>query len=273
MLSKILITIQNPKSINDYKKYNINNFAYPLEKLAVGFDRYFKISDIKEENSYIIINKVLNSVEINYLNKIKNDIINSKIKGILFSDLGVYELFKETSIRLIWNNIHFTTNSKSINYFEDIFSVIISNDLHKEEVNVILHNSKKPLIVNLLGHNMLSYSRRHFVKNYNKNYNKKLKNKVNIKDKITKKTMLVYDEEESTTIFSGNIVNNISLINQENILFYFINTFNLDETFILKYLEYLKNQDYTNTFALTNNIDTGFLEEKISYKIKGEDND
>ncbi len=272
MLNKILITIQNSTDYQIYRDLGISNFAYPLENFAVGFDKYFKVSEMVE-NSYIIINKILDSDDVINLENLILEMKKQKIKGIIFSDVGVYEIFKKEKFDLIWNNIHFTINSQAINFFKDIYSSIISNDITSDEVKFILNNANKPLIINLLTHNMLSYSKRNFIKNYNRFYNKNLNNKTIIKDKITNRKMLVYDEENSTTIFSSNVVNNISLINEKNILFFFVNTFNIKQEFILDFLNCLKKGEFAKTQYLINNLDTGFLNEEMTYKIKGDIDD
>jgi collagenase-like PrtC family protease len=162
---KVLININNLDEINEYKKIGINNFLFALEGFSIGYNS-FELNDIPKE-SFILINRVLDSNDIDNLKLIKDDLV--KYKGIIFEDLGVYQIFKDSDIDLIWNQAHFGTNLSSINIWLDkVSSAVISNEITKNEITDIVSGVKKPVVFNVFGKNMIMYSRRTLLSNFNK---------------------------------------------------------------------------------------------------------
>ena len=162
---KVLININNLDELNEYKKIGINNFLFALEGFSIGYNS-FDIKDIPED-SYILINRVLDSKDVDNLKLIKNDL--TKFKGIIYEDIAVYQIFKDTDIDLIWNQAHFGTNLSSINIWLDrVKSAVVSNEITSKEIEDIINGVKKPVVFNTFGKNMIMYSRRTLLSNFNK---------------------------------------------------------------------------------------------------------
>ena len=144
---KVLININNLDELNEYKKIGINNFLFALEGFSIGYNS-FDIKDIPED-SYILINRVLDSKDVDNLKLIKNDL--TKFKGIIYEDIAVYQIFKDTDIDLIWNQAHFGTNLSSINIWLDrVKSAVVSNEITSKEIEDIINGVKKPVVFNLV---------------------------------------------------------------------------------------------------------------------------
>ena len=114
-LNNLLVTINNLEIINELKKVGVSTFLFPLKGYTVGFPNTYEIEDIKEENSYIFINRILPSDDIDQLKAILLNLPNN-IKGIMFDDLGILEIIKNIEIEKVLYLNHFSTNYESINY-------------------------------------------------------------------------------------------------------------------------------------------------------------
>jgi len=256
---KILINIENLSEIEKYKKIGINNFLFAIDYFSIGYNS-FNINDLKELecNKYILINRVLNSSDVDKLKSIKDELLT--FDGIIFEDIGVFNIFKDTKIKLIWNQTHFATNYSSINYFLDnVYSVVISNELTNIEINEILKKSNKNLVLNVFGKNPIMYSRRTLLSNFNKNFNLNDIKEVILKETITNNEFNAIETEFGTFVKNNTYFNLIPYLNElsnEKIDFYLIYPDKLEFDEILEYIN--GKVDGTND---------GFRNKKTIYKL------
>ena len=252
---KVLININNLDEINEYKKIGINNFLFALEGFSIGYNS-FELNDIPKE-SFILINRVLDSKDIDNLKLIKDDLV--KYKGIIFEDLGVYQIFKDSDIDLIWNQAHFGTNLSSINIWLDkVSSAVISNEITKNEITDIVSGVKKPVVFNVFGKNMIMYSRRTLLSNFNK-YNELEKyNDMVLGENHTNNNFLVKESSYGSAFFNNEYFNYIEFsdtLNDDNIRFYLV--LNLDLN-VDKVIDVLNGESFGND---------GFLNKKTVYRM------
>ena len=252
---KVLININNLDEINEYKKIGINNFLFALEGFSIGYNS-FELNDIPKE-SFILINRVLDSKDIDNLKLIKDDLV--KYKGIIFEDLGVYQIFKDSDIDLIWNQAHFGTNLSSINIWLDkVSSAVISNEITKEEIIDIVNGVKKPVVFNVFGKNMIMYSRRTLLSNFNK-YNELEKyNDMVLGENHTNNNFLVKESSYGSAFFNNEYFNYIEFsdsLNDDNIRFYLV--LNLDLS-VDKVIDVLNGESFGND---------GFLNKRTVYRM------
>ncbi len=234
---KILININNLEEINEYKKIGINNFLFALNGFSIGYNA-FSLGDIPND-SYILINRVLDSKDIDNLKSIKDEL--TKFKGIIFEDLGVYQIFKDTSLELIWNQAHFATNLSSINIWLDkVDSAVVSNEITSKEITDIINGVKKPVVFNVFAKNMIMYSRRTLLSNFNK-YNELEKyNDMVLGENHTNNSFLVKETEYGSAFFNNEYFNYIEFsntLNDDNIKFYLVLNLDLDVNSISKVLD------------------------------------
>ncbi len=132
MISKIILTVDDLKYIDDYREVGINTFLFLLKDFSVGYNSYTleEINKLNVSNKYILINRVLDCDSIDNLRAVLKSIKN--IKGIVFEDIGVLELVKELKldIELILFQNHFNWNKDRINFWLDRYnSVCVRNEL------------------------------------------------------------------------------------------------------------------------------------------------
>ena len=259
---KILINIEDLNYIEKFKKIGYNNFLFAVDKFSIGY-KSFQIKDLinLDCNKYLLLNRVLYSDDLDELKNMINEL--EKFDGIFFEDIGIYNIFKDTNIKLIWNQNHFATNYSSINYWlENVYSVQISNEITLEEINEILDKSNKKLVLNVFGKNQLMYSRRTLLSNFNSYF--KLDNiKEAILDEIiTSNEFFIKEDNNGTILFNNtyfNIINILDKINDSKILFYLIYPNELDFDEICNVINDNSKIKYND----------GFINKKTIYKLEG----
>ena len=257
---KILINIENLSDIEEYKKIGINNFLFAVDNFSIGYKTFDINSLINiKENKYLLINKIFNTEDINEFKEIIQ--LLNKFNGIIFEDIGVYHLLKDTNINLIWNQSHFATNYSSINYWLDLTnSAVISNELTKEEVKEIIDKSNKKIILNVFGKNNIMYSRRTLLTNFNKYFKLKTNKEIILKENISNCEFRMLENESGTFTFDNNyfnIIDYIKYFNNDNILFYLVYPFGLSVSEIKDIIENNSNIKYND----------GFMNKKTIYKL------
>lgn len=262
-LEKILVIVDNFELINSLKEEGINSFVYPLKDYAVGFNNYYNIEEINTENSYLYINKMLNCCDIDNL-KIIIDNLTSNIKGIIFNDLGLINILKNKNIASILYSDHFNTNNLSVNaYLEYTSSVVIANDITKDDIKEISNYNSNLTSLFIFGYPRISYSRRKLLSNYNENYGINVKNNSIIKN--TDNNFIVNENEHGTVIYDNHIYNGLELL-EINAKYYLINSFNIETEIIVKVIKSIKDNSYMNLDI--ENTSSGFLHKKTIYKLK-----
>lgn len=261
-MNKFLLLINDLNEIEYYKKLGINNFAIGLKNYSVFTSKSYDLKDIiKIDNVFIFINKILNNREVN---DIKNmfKIVPKNIKGVIISDLGLFNFFNEKKIDVILNLRHFGTNYESVNNFLNLGfkSYILSNEITKEEIKKITDNTIKPVIIEVLSHNIVSYSKRKLISNYNEYYNENVENNIIINDKISNSNFIVNEQPAGTIFATSEIYDARELLNLNNILYFFINSSFIKKEIIEKFLT---NKNIENS-------NKGFLNKETIYKVKGE---
>ncbi len=242
--------------MDDYKKVGISNFLFPVNDLSIGYNS-FNIDDIPD-NSYLLINRVFDTEALELFKSIIPKL--NRFKGIFFEDLSILHLLKDSNLELIWNQAHFVTNYSSINYYldEGCKSALISNEITKEEILEILDKATKPLVFNVFGKNMIMYSRRTLVSNFNTHNNIESINNVNIDEEKTNTHFFLKEDKYGTAVFNRDYFNYINKIDVDDnkILFYLVYNSDLSTNEVI---DIINGKEYGND---------GFLYKKTTYKMK-----
>lgn len=266
MLSnKFLVIVTNLNQIETLKKASITNFLFPLHGFSVGFPETLSLNNIQEENSYIYINRLLDTDAYLELKELLSN-LNSNIKGIVFEDFGVLQIAKELELKqtLILYQNHFGTNYESINAnLEFVDSVVISTDITKEEIGEILKNTNKPLVHFSYGLVSMMYSRRTLLSNYESEFDLKKQSILTLQETIAKQNSIAVENEFGTVIYHGKYLNALEIQDENKILFYLFNTL------------FMTNEDLENLFSSIKENksfempqqDDGFLNKKTIYRL------
>lgn len=252
--SKILININELSEVLEYKKIGYTNFLFAVCEFSIGYSA-FALNEIPDD-SYVLLNRVMDTKTIDSLKKCKDEF--KRFKGIFFEDLGVYNIFKDMGIELIWFQNHFATNYNSINFYLDngCVSAVISNEITGDEIKKIIAESHKPLVLNVLGKNNIMYSRRKLLSNYNEYMGLDDYNDVTLSTGNDR--LFARESEYGTMIFYDewfNYVDFASELDDEKIKFYLVMNIGLKATEIDKIIE---GKSFGND---------GFLNKKTVYKL------
>lgn len=257
MKNKILISINDLEDIKKYKMEGISTFLLPLKGYSVGYPASFsieKINEVKDNNIYCLINKVLNNEEIDAL---KNILPMIDVKGFVIEDIGLIKIVKELNKEVILFINHFNCNYKSINVWLDyVDSVFVSNELTKEELIEIDNNVKKRVVYHLLGYNQVMYSKRKLVSNYEDYYHLEHTNFLDITDKMGSVKFRLYEDGQSTVGYSNKCAF-LDCTNLKNGYYFYVNTIFLNPD---KVKRILKGEEQEDT-------DDGFMNKKTIFKI------
>ncbi len=262
MISKILIYVDDIEHIEDYRKVGVSTFLFALEGYCVGYKTYSleEIEKIDVSNKYIILNRVLTSSDIDNFKKIIKDF--KTIKGIVFEDIGIYQVLKDlaSDLELILFQNHFATNSRSVNFWLDrVDSLFIGNELTKDELEVITKEAIKPVCLHLYGYNQVMYSRRLLLSNWSEEFNVPKKNTNVITDKAIGIKFRTIENEYGTVMYSENIFNGKDLLDLKNVKYFYVNPMMIEHNKVMYFL---------HTFDKTNGEDDGFLNKETIYKLK-----
>lgn len=262
--NKTVLLVSNKSFIKSAKEVGINTFLFPFKGYSVGFDCTFELDDIKEENSYLYINRALENNDINNLKDILKSLKNN-IKGIFFEDIGLIPVLENTNLKKVLFAHHLTTNYKSINYYlEYVDSLVISTDITEEETKEILGASCKPLGIFSFGMIPLMYSKRLLLSNFNEFYERENKNYEVVLEPVTKEKFKFVENEYGTVSYLNKHYNNLNFRN-DNVSFYLINPLDLSENNLGLVLDSFLNDKELK--LNDTNLTEGFLHKKTIAKL------
>jgi len=258
-INNYLININNVNDIESLKKVGVTTFSFALKNYSVGYEKTYSVEEINgiTEDKYVLINKVLDTKEIEELKKFIN---NMDVKGFIFEDVGLINVINNSYEKILFIN-HFNCNSLSINNFlKYVNSVVVSNELTFEEYKNILSKVNKEVVLNVFGYNQVMYSKRKLLSNYNDHFNQEHTYKNSIKDKYGNVEFNIIEQDDSTVILSKKIFDGRRLLELNNVKYFYINSSYIDVSVII---------DFING-NIIDNSDEGFLDKKSYYKVKGE---
>ncbi len=255
--------MDNAKYIDDYRKAGINAFLFALKGYSVGYNTYSleEIEKIDVSNKYILINRLLDSFEVDSLKDVLKNI--KGIKGIVYEDIAIYMIAKELNldVELIFFQNHFGTSLPEVNFWLDrVDSMFISNEITKEEIEFILDGVKKEVCIHLYGYNQVMYSRRLLLSNWSEEFDIPYKNSNVIVDKATKVKFRALENEYGTVMYSENIFNGSELLDCNNIKYFYVNPTMINHDIVM---DFLSNKAHKSDLE-----DKGFLYKETIYKLK-----
>ena len=213
---KILGVIRDNNYL-EYLKYGLDGIIFPLENFSVDYFKYYSISDIEnyKKNTdklvFVVINKMIFNSDLDNLLEILKKLETLKVDGVFFYDLAILNLVKENklSLNLIFNQTHMVTNSDTINLYYDlgVKGSYLSNEITKDEILNIRHNTKSDLFVLLLGNPVIAMSRRNLLTSYFANKNKSKSAIITIKEPKSGQEFLVKEDKNGTTFFYNKRLN------------------------------------------------------------------
>lgn len=278
---KLLLMLKSILQIKETSEV-IDGYIIGITGLSTNMPAYFSLDELKEilkitnKEVFVSLNKNMHSSDLINLKETLKELEKLNIEGILYYDVSIVNIKQELSLKksLVWNAEHLVTNSLSINFWceEGISYAFLSSDITKDEIIKIKERVNIPLMMNIFGYIPIFTSYRHLVKNYLKTFALKDNSIINYILKENKKYPVV--DYENTTVYSNNILNASLDLNDINIEYGVINSFNIDDEIIIEIIKLFKKLNSSNKEEITkkinsyfNNIDDGFLNKETIYKV------
>lgn len=245
-----------------------NNLSVDIDNL----DNIIKI--IGDKELFINLNKNISNSEIPELKKIMLELNNYNIKGIFYYDVSVVNIYNSGKYNydLVWASEHASTNYNTINYWNK-FGVnycLVSSDITLREVLEIKKNSNCKLIVPIFGYQPMFNSKRHIVKNYLDYFKLGDNSNINYMGKEGKIYPII-DNNDGTCVYTNYILSGIKEmdnLDNNNIDYVLLNSFNIDNTKFIDVLKLIYNRDYDTVYDLFDNLDNGFLYKETITRVK-----
>jgi len=247
-----------PKNISDTKESR-QNFLFPLKGFCVGHT--FEVTfDVLDGENFILINRILDKEGIFSLEQTLLQ-YQDKIKGIVFEDLGIFEIVKKFSkkVELIYFPSHAMCSYHTfLACFDFCDSIVISPDITKAEMEEIL---KKVHDVSfyLYGPLPYLYSRRTLLTNFGRNQNVEIQKIHSVSEKISEKHFTFVENEFGTVCYDQKNFDGRELLSLKNVKYYLLD---------LEFTEYDNLEEWLNNFFRGAKIDhttSGFLYQKTIY--------
>ncbi len=266
-MNNLAIILGKEEDINLARTNGINELIIGVKDLSI-YPYEMDIDDIialsNDFNITIAINRMIHNSSLDLVRKVLEKVRISKIKKILFYDLGIYKISQDLNIKkeLVISQEHLNASTKSnlFYYKKGIKNSFISSDITYEEVLDIKEKSKMKIYYTVYGYLPIFYSRRLLLSNYFKYIKKDMKDNTYY---ITNNDLRYMIKEYSygTIIYSPlvNLSNKVHLLK--------------DIDYLVIDLSYCDDKEVISKFILnrdTNNY-IGFFDEKTIYKVKEED--
>jgi putative protease len=269
----MLDIIVTPYCIEDFPLLlKAQSYLVGNARFGVRLTKSFSIEEIMharvltkqlKKNLYINVNKIFLEDEVKKLKGFLIFLKEQDVDGIFFSDLGVYTLAKELDIvsKLVYYSETQSVNYRDVEFFTKlgIKAVIISKETTLENILLTGQKVKGVLGVNIYGHMHMYYSRRKLLKSYFRKYGVLPEPfhenmNVRIKERSRNEYLPIYQDDQGTQIFTGEILNGIDYARElakNNISMFIIDGIFEKLDYLLKVLDYYDlafNQPIPNLF-------------------------
>ena len=281
-----IATVCSKDNMLEYEKIGANAFIFGLLDYSSGYHNELSVEEIKEIRSnydgelFIAVNKNMFNRELDDLEKKLIELDNLNINGILIYDIAVLSIHNRLNLKtpLVWNQTHMVTNYNTCNYYYDKGCKygVVASEITLDEIKEIKEKTKMQLFVNVLGYQVMGYSRRSLLSNYFKSIDKKLE-KDNYIIENNNEDYIVREEKHGNVFLFGKPLNGSVVIKDLDIDYVILNDYNFTkETFtkaLQLYVELVKTKEDKYIKELDDLIgdNRGFFFKKTIYKVKKND--
>ncbi len=280
---KVAVITSDYKNVSEYSKLGADAFIIGLKDFSSGYSNELTIDEIRslrEEYSkelFIAVNKNMFNDDLEELEKAMIQLDELNISGLLFYDIAVLSIHNRLNLKtpLVWNQTHMVTNYNTCNYYYDKGCEygVIASEITLEEINEIKSKTKMKLFVNVLGYQVMGYSRRSLLSNYFKSINKPVE-KDNYIIENNNEEYIVKEEKKGNAFLYGKPLNGSVVIKDLSADYIILNDYNFSKDVFSKALELfvnlVKTKEEKYVLELDNLIgdNRGFFFTKTIYKVK-----
>lgn len=259
----------NPINIDDIKSdeyllVGLHSFSHSINHILT-IDELLVL--IKTNNKvFLLINHLIDNEKLESLNHILNTLSQTNLYGLLFEDYAVLNLVKKYNyqINLYLASKNSITSSSLINQSDSlVLGALVSNDLSLEELILLLNNTHKKTLIHAYGYQLIYYSKRPVISNYQKTFHLSQLKNYQVKRKDNCYSLI--EEKGYSYLYSDKIFNSINYLNELPADFYLINSYLVDEDIFNRDLEAFRHQ---LTYELDDRYSLYQLVNPNYYKVK-----
>lgn len=268
-MSNLVVVPNKKENIKDILNKDIHGLIIGVKDLSIyplelDIEDIIDIAGNTDKEITIAMNRMIHNKDLELVREVLTKIKNSRIKKIMFYDLGIFNMCVNMHIdkELILSEEHLNAsiNSNKFYYDKGIKNTFITSDITYDELLEIKKNTKMNIYYTVYGYLEIFYSRRYLLTNYFKY----IKNDMNDDTYYIFNNELKYMIKEysyGTIIYSPlvNLINEVDKIKDIDNLVIDL-SYNDDITIIDKFIN---NESMDNTYV-------GFFNKRTIYKLKDE---
>lgn len=281
-----LTVVSNVSNIEEYKKIGADAFIFGLKNYCSGYYNSLSLEEIKKLREdydgelFIAINKNIFNEELKELEEALIFLDKIHVDGVLFYDLSILYIKRRLNLALplVWNQTHMVTNYNSCNYYynKGVEYGVVASEITLEEVNELNNKTNMKLFLNVLGYQVMSYSRRNLVDNFFKSIGK-VREKESYIIKNNGEDYLIKQEDNGACLFSHKVLNGSVVISNTQVDYVILNDMDIPHDVFTKCLGLFRKLIDTKDEKFVKEIDSligedrGFFFNKTIYKVKKND--
>ncbi len=281
-----LTVVSNVSNIEEYKKIGADAFIFGLKNYCSGYYNSLSLEEIKKLREdydgelFIAINKNIFNEELKKLEEALIFLDKIHVDGVLFYDLSILYIKRRLNLALplVWNQTHMVTNYNSCNYYynKGVEYGVVASEITLEEVNELNNKTNMKLFLNVLGYQVMSYSRRNLVDNFFKSIGK-VREKESYIIKNNGEDYLIKQEDNGACLFSHKVLNGSVVISNTQVDYVILNDMDIPHDVFTKCLCLFRKLIDTKDEKFVKEIDSligedrGFFFNKTIYKVKKND--
>ena len=265
-MSKYIVIPSKREDINTLLDKDIKSIIMGIKNLSIypfelDIDEIIDIANNTDKNIIIAMNKMIHNKDLDLVREVLNKVKNSKIYGIMFYDLGIFNICNSMNINkeLILSQEHLNASKSSNEFYYNrgIKNSFITSDITYSELNEI-NSTKMNIYYTVYGYLPIFYSRRYLLSNYFKYIDKDMEDDKYFIFNDNLKYM-IKEYSYGTIIYSPliNLINEIDKI--KDIDNYVIDLSYTNDISVID--KFINNENMDNTYI-------GFFDKKTIYKLK-----
>lgn len=162
----------------DIKGVIIGLYGLSIYPFEMSIEDIIDIANATDKEIIIAMNKMIHNSDLKLVRDVLSKVKDSKIKKIMFYDLGIFNVIREMNIdkELIISQEHLNASRKSNEFYynKGISNCFITSDITYEEILDIDSSTKMNIYYTVYGYLPIFYSRRYLLSNYFKYIDKKM---------------------------------------------------------------------------------------------------
>lgn len=180
---KLMCNLNSLAYISDYEEIGLEGLMVGHDEISSRHAMSLEFEDMCDLSSkfqvYVLMNLLYTQSQLPLVKEWLLKIKDSSIQGIIFQDLGLFQMAKELGLtqEMMYSPETLNTNHLTLNDLHQIGidSAFLAREISKEDIQNILENSTMPLMIQVHGVQYMGQSRRLLLSNFNQNIQGNLK--------------------------------------------------------------------------------------------------